>query len=549
MAMLLLVNHPIWAKNFIPGEYIVKVKKGHEKSFLNKQFLLNEGFTYGHKIHTSFADYHLVKSLHKNHLKNELSHIALSGDIEFIEPNYIYSIPKNETITRPEKKRRGQLGDPLFEKQWGLENTGQNDPGGEEGVIGADIRALLAWNVASGSKAIKIAVIDTGVDYHHPDLKDQIWTNEKEANGQAGADDDGNGYIDDIHGYNFADDKPDPMDGHGHGTHCAGVIGATHDNGEGIRGVMKEVTIVPVKFLGDDGSGSLEKALLAIDYATHLNVDIMSNSWGGGSYSQALFDAIKHAADQGILFVAAAGNEAGNNDTVDSYPANYKLPNVISVAAMKSDNTLASFSNYGKNSVHIAAPGNDIISTIPGKDYSVMSGTSMATPHVAGALGLLLAKEGRLPFEQVKERLMFTGRPLSSLKGKIMTGSMLDASNLVNDIRPPHEGPKKENWKTYFLPEVFESTHPYKENSHVTKEFNIPGARYIRLVVTQFDLEAGYDYLRLGNHENASIEKISGTGTDYKSDAVEGSSITVDFFSDRTINKWGFKIDRIEYQE
>ena len=248
-------------------------------------------------------------------------------------------------------------------------------------------------------------MIDTGIDYNHEDLKANSWTNEAEANGKPGVDDDNNGLVDDVHGYDFANKDGDPLDGHGHGTHVSGTIGAIHDNGIGVAGVMADVTMVAVKFLSDAGSGTTADAVLAIDYATSLGVDVMSNSWGGGGRSEALFDAIKRANEKGIIFTAAAGNSSSDNDQSPHYPSNYEVDNVISVAAHTNGDGLASFSSYGRRTVHVAAPGHKILSTVANNSYDVYSGTSMATPHVSGVLGLLLSKEGNLTVAEVKERL------------------------------------------------------------------------------------------------------------------------------------------------
>jgi len=311
---------------------------------------------------------------------------------------------------------------------------------------------------------------------------------------------------------------------------------------------MSDVTIMPIKFLGDDGSGTLEAAVKAIDYATMMNVDLMSNSWGGGGYSQALFDAIKAASDKGIIFTAAAGNESSNNDSTASYPANYALPNVISVAALTAQNGLASFSSYGKSSVHIAAPGQNILSTIPGGKYEMMSGTSMATPHVSGVIGLLLAKEGRMSHELLRDRIEMTGVPVAALRGKTVTASRIDAYNLLTDTRPERSGPKNDSWLSKPLDVAFESDHPYKENSAVKRVITIPGAKYIRVKFAKYELESGYDYVRISDKSSSAVEKVSGAGVDYISEYVEGDTIQLDFISDRSINKWGFKISEIEVQ-
>ena len=253
--------------------------------------------------------------------------------------------------------------------------------------------------------------------------------NEAELNGTEGVDDDGNGYVDDVYGYDFANNDADPMDGHGHGTHCAGVIGAEH-NSTGIAGVMANVQILPVQFLSKSGGGTLEGALKAIDYATSRGVNVMSNSWGGGGRSQALFEAIVRAEKAGIVFVAAAGNERNDNDAKAVYPANYKVANVISVGAMDGKGKKASFSNYGKKTVHVFAPGVDIYSTVTKNRYQKMSGTSMACPHVSGVVGLVMSSEPNLDFTEIKNRLMNTSVESTELSQYTISG-YVDAANAL----------------------------------------------------------------------------------------------------------------------
>lgn len=544
----------------VPGELIVKFKPGvNAKSFFAQKGINSLGIQSKREIKLSYQNLSVVSVGNQKSLKSVIASLKNNPEIEYAEPNYIYSIalvPK--TLTKYKRLEKSPFtdftaaipDDPSFSQLWGMRNTGSNEPQGKAGVEGADINALKAWDLTKGSRSVKIAVIDTGVDYNHPDLQGNVWVNQAELNGKPGVDDDGNGYIDDIHGYDFANNDNDPMDGHGHGTHCSGTIGAVHNNKIGVSGVMNEVTIVPVKFLGDDGSGSLEAAIKAIDYATQLNVDLMSNSWGGGGRSEALLEAIKRASDKGIIFTAAAGNSTSNNDTTPSYPASYQSesPNVVAVAALTAQNDLAYFSSFGRNSVHIAAPGHNILSTVKNGGYEVMSGTSMATPHVSGVLGLLLAKEGRMSHAVMKERLTMTGVPVAALRGKTQTGSRIDAYNLLTDTRPERSGPKNDQWRTVKLDQVFESAHPYADNANMTKTYSFPGAKYIRVKVAKFDLESGYDYVRIADGAGATLEKVTGTGENYTTDYVEGSSVQFNFVSDRSINKWGYKIEEVQVQ-
>ena len=526
------------ANRYVPGEIIVKFKSGvNAKNFFNNKQILALGLSPKREIKLSYQSLNVLSIGSSKSLQSALISLRSNKDVVYAEPNFIYSIalmPQDKVlpIKKLEKSPFADLSatapdDPSFGQLWGIRNTGSNEPQGKAGVEGADVNALKAWDLSTGSHAVRIAIIDTGIDYNHPDLK---------------------GNVDSEHGFNFVNNTKDAMDDHGHGTHCAGTIGAVHDNKVGVAGVMSDVTIIPIKFLDASGSGSLEAAIKSIDYATELNVDLMSNSWGGGGRSEALFEAIKRASDKGIIFTAAAGNSSTNNDTTPSYPASYEVSNVVSVAALTAQNELAYFSSYGRNSVHIAAPGHNILSTVKGGGYEIMSGTSMATPHVSGVLGLLLAKEGRLPHAVMKARLVMTGVPVAGLRGKTQTASRVDAYNLLTDTRPDRSGPASDKWRTVKLDKAFESAHPYKENTKIKSVFRFSGAKYIRVKVAKFDLESGYDYVRVANGAGSTLEKVSGTGVNYTTDYVEGDTVELNFISDRSINKWGYKILEVEVQ-
>jgi subtilisin family serine protease len=531
---------------FVPGEIILALKNGKSaKSFFAKKGdvqMLRE-------IPITNETFYLTTFSGKSDMSEVLEKLNADPDVDFAEPNFIYSIGIPETApVINELLDAANPDDPRFGELWGLVNTGSNEPNGRgAGVVGADINALTAWDITKGSKEVKIAVIDTGIDYRHPDLKENIWTNESELNGKPGVDDDGNGYIDDIHGFDFANNDSDPMDGHGHGTHCSGTIGAVHNNRVGVAGVMGEVTLVAIKFLKDNGSGDSESAIKAIDYATKLNVDLMSNSWGGGSFSEALKRAIQAASDKGIIFTAAAGNASTNNDVSPHYPSNYDVPNVVSVAAVTAQDKIASFSCYGKKTVHVAAPGQNILSTIINNNYDVYSGTSMATPHVSGMLGLLLAKEGRIPHDLMRERAIKTSVPVAAMKNKTVSGGRMNAYNLLTDTRPDRDEPDPSLWRRIRLELPFESDHPYRDGVKVSRKIHVPGARYLRIVVSQYELEAGYDLVTVINSSNGEeVDKISGKGTDYVSGYATGDTMEVIFTSDVSVNKWGFNISSIE---
>src|SRR5918911_192110 len=309
--------------------------------------------------------------------------------------------------------------DPMFDDQWSLDNHGTR--GGKEG---ADISAVKAWTKTQGSRKVVVAVLDTGVDYTHRDLVSNIWT--RPASVPAYHDDE-LGSFDDAHGFDASDMDGDPMDDNGHGTHCAGIVGAEGDNNDGIAGVNWKVEIMPLKFLDANGTGTVKDAIECINYAIDrkkagVNLRVISASWGSTMYSRALEDAIRRAGDEGILFVAAAGNSATDNDRRQHYPSGYNLPNVISVAALTRQDELAKFSNWGVKSVHIAAPGAEILSTWPNNQYEEHSGTSMATPEVSGVAALILSVNPDMQLKELRERLLASVDKLPALDGRVATG-------------------------------------------------------------------------------------------------------------------------------
>jgi hypothetical protein len=320
--------------------------------------------------------------------------------------------------------------DPRFSELWGMHNTGQSG-----GTVDADIDAPEAWDIGTGSNEVVVAVIDTGVDYTHPDLAGNMWTNEAELNGTPGLDDDGNGYIDDIYGYDFCNYDGNPMDDHYHGTHCAGTIGGIGDNSEGVAGVCWDVRIMALKFLDSGGSGWTSDAILCVDYSRIMGANLSSNSWGGGGYSQGLKDAIDAAGAAGMLFVAAAGNSNVNTDTSPHYPSSYDCASLISVMATNRTDAKSSFSNYGLISVDLGAPGSDILSCKPGSSYQYLSGTSMATPHVAGACALLWSMNLEMTNSEVKDILIRTVD--ATLPGLCVSGGRLNLYNAILETKAP----------------------------------------------------------------------------------------------------------------
>ncbi|KAB2948343.1 MAG: cell surface protein [Candidatus Methanoperedens nitroreducens] len=391
-----------------PGELLVKyTKKLPKKDFEN--FYKSQNITLI-KDYPKIG-YHLIR-VDESRLENTIESLSRSNKFENTEPNYIVKALKTPN-------------DPRFNKLWAMNNTGQTG-----GIPDADIDALQAWDISTGSKEVIVAVIDTGVDYTHEDLAGNMWTNPGEIQGN-GIDDDNNGFVDDYYGWDFAYDDNNPMDVYFHGTHVSGTIGGAGNNGKGVAGVSWDVSIMAVKFIGDDGWGYTSDAIEAINYATMMGADIMSNSWGGGEYSSALEAAIRAADEAGILFVAAAGNWAKDTDQYPNYPSGYDVPNVISIAATDKNDHLADFSNYGVLTVDLGAPGVDILSSVPGNSYSLYSGTSMAAPHVSGAAALLKAFNPSLTHLGIKNILMKSVDPLPSLYGKTVTGGRLNVQKAL----------------------------------------------------------------------------------------------------------------------
>jgi serine protease len=349
--------------------------------------------------------------------------LSARPDVVFAEPNFIVYATLTPT-------------DPSFGQLWGLQNTGQSI-GGVNGTPGADISAVSAWNITTGSTSNVVGVVDTGIDYTHPDLAANVWSAPfafsvtiagQTINCVAGT-----------HGFNAITNTCDPKDDNNHGTHVSGTIGAVGNNALGVVGVNWTASIMGVKFLDKNGSGSTSNAINAIEFAIQAkanfgagaNVRVLSNSWGGGGFSQALLDEINAANAKDMLFVAAAGNNGTNNDTTPFYPAVYDAPNVVAVAATDNSDARASWSNYGAATVDLGAPGVNVLSTIIGGAYDYFSGTSMATPHVSGAAALVLSKCTGLGTAALRDTILSNVDPNSSLAGNTVTGGRLNVNKAL----------------------------------------------------------------------------------------------------------------------
>lgn len=405
----------------MPNEILVKFKDGFSESKKMNALLKISGKV-SEKIYTKtmerFGNKEGIYLVHTPLTALEaISKMKGSAEVAYAEPNYIY---QHDAVSNDTYYTNGSL--------WGM-----------MGNFGSSADA--AWkNGHTGSKSVFVGVIDEGAMFNHTDLNGNFWTNTFDP--VDGKDNDNNGYVDDVHGWDFADNDNTTFDGTAddHGTHVSGTIGAKGGNGTGVAGVNWAVTIISAKFLGNRG-GTTANAIKAVDYITDLkarhglNIVATNNSWGGGGFSQGLEDAIERANAGDILFVAAAGNDGNNIDATASYPAGYPNANIISVAAIDVNGNLASWSNYGKTTVDIGAPGVNIYSTLPAKQgkniassYGSYSGTSMATPHVTGAAALYASTHSGATAAQIKSAILSSAILTSSLSGKCVTGGRLNVS-------------------------------------------------------------------------------------------------------------------------
>ncbi len=340
-------------------------------------------------------------------------------NVLYASPNYIIRIdggifPPRDLPGNP-GGGEGKFKDPLFYRSYGVR------------LIGAE----KSWDSFTiGSSEVIVGVIDTGIDYTHEDLASNVWKNPKEIPNN-GIDDDNNGFIDDIYGWNFVNNTNNPIDDNRHGTHVSGTIGAVAGNNLGTIGVSPKISMMACKFLDNEGQGTTKAAIDAISYAVSNGAKILNNSWGGHGFSPLLLDTIKAAERMGVLVVAAAGNWNENNDERPVYPASFDAANVISVAATDQRDRKADFSNYGKNTVDLGAPGVVIYSTLPLNRYGNSDGTSMAAPHVSGAAALILAYKPHLSAYDLKNVILNSVDPLNSLRGVTVTEGRMNVYNAM----------------------------------------------------------------------------------------------------------------------
>jgi thermitase len=392
------------APKYAKDRLIVRFRGGTLKSHIEAAHAVVKA----RSIHTFRAsgDLEVVRLPKGTQLEAALRFFRKDPAVLYAEPDYVVHTLQNPVTP----------DDPRFGELWGLQK----------------IQAPQVWGITTGSPQVVVAVIDTGVDYNHQDLSANMFRNPLDCNSN-GIDDDGNGYVDDCYGIDAANGDSNPTDDFGHGTHVAGTIGAAGNNGVGVVGVNWQVKLLACKFINSNGLGYTSDAIKCLDYVATMkergvNIVATNNSWGGEDPSQALQDAIDAQRQRGILFITAAGNGASDNDSNPQYPASYDLPNVIAVAATNNNvnEPLAPFSNFGRHSVHLGAPGNQVLSTTPGNSYSVFGGTSMAAPHVTGVVALLKAADPSRDWRALRNLVIGAGDPLPSLATTI-SGRRLNA--------------------------------------------------------------------------------------------------------------------------
>jgi len=417
-------------RDYAPSELLVKFKAGVPTYVMSE---IHRGV--GARVLKTFrADprLHHVSIPKSWDLEKALAYYQTRADVQYAQPNLIYHITGTHvTSTTP--------NDPYFGYQWAWLNTGQTN-----GTPGADTHAAAAWGMGHGRFTVVVATIDTGMDYLHPDLALNTWTNPQEAGANCtdGIDNDGNGFIDDCRGWNFVANNNDPRDDNGHGTHVAGTIGAQGNNALGVTGANWDVQILPIKCFDSQGAGTTAQAISGIDYALQNGARILNNSWGANGNDPALLDAIKRAETAGALFTAAAGNSGTDDDVTPFYPCSYSSAlftgtvtpptNILCVAETDANDDLALTSNYGETTVHMGAPGVAILSTFLNQSYTFFDGTSMSTPHVTGAAALLKGCKASLTLPAIRQILLDTARPVTDLKGKTSTDGVVDYEGAIN---------------------------------------------------------------------------------------------------------------------
>lgn len=527
-------------KDYVPGEWIIETRQVVSDAELKDQFLAASFF---HAEEIEFESFQTDPFLKLVKVDPQLDLNHWLGTLD--DQSLVRTVERNSLLTtyaQPLSK------DPDFGKQWGHHNGGQINSTGETGVKGADSGLLPVWKKGIlGSKKIIVAVIDTGIEWSHPDLKENIYTNPGEAGALAnnGVDDDNNGFVDDTHGWNFASNDWDSRDDHYHGTHCAGIIGAVKDNGIGIAGVSPLVSLLPIKFLDAKGRGTAKGSIESINYARLMGAHVINASWGGRTENQLLKSAIEKAHAANIIFVAAAGNNKSDNELIPSFPANYDIDNIISVAATNNRDRLASFSNWSRNLVDVAAPGDQIYSTVIDGKYKFASGTSMAAPYVSGAIALMKSYHPNWSMDEIIQRVIRSSDSVNPLRRKSVSGGRLNIYNAIFGIFPDKELPVESEWKTADF--VVETPHPYAVNQKYEYRIHYPGAKFVRAIFDVIDIEEKWDKIYFSEPRSTDFGLVSGLHRNWVSDYAFGDTLLIRLESDVIKTGWGFKISKIQY--
>lgn len=424
LALLLIAADLAFAQEYVPGEVIVRMKNADPassggglsaKTAGSKGFRLKAQWNGMNMAHFTVSKGQTVESA--------IAELQQDPNVLYAEPNYIYRIS----------------GDT------GLQQTFSSDEvhataatsAGNGMATGAAIDLQQTWSrPVTGADRPVVAILDTGLDVQHPVFvnSQSIWQNGREIAGN-GIDDDGNGYVDDVNGWDFVTNSGALSDTEGHGTHVAGIVLSVDQNIFASSLQRSRIRLMPLRFMDSNGVGSTSNAIKAIYYAVNNGASVINNSWGGNSYSSALNEAIAYSYSKGVAVISAAGNSGTNNDAAPVYPANYDVPNVISVAATTDKDTLATFSNFGANSVHLGSPGVLILSTLPGGKFGTMSGTSMATPFVAGTAAQMKVDSPQMLGYQLKKILLTHGNSADALTGRVTTAARLNANAAVSFAR------------------------------------------------------------------------------------------------------------------
>jgi thermitase len=547
-ALLLIILNPLEAHS-APTRWLLKTK--HPKELQALAPILGTSFSNTRLLQ---ADSRLIAftASQEDLQKSLLSSFADS--IAWIEPvSQLRALPISQSL---EPKRAAPTPPPApglpddkgMPFLWGMYNWGQKDVEGRIGRKGSDIAVLPLWAQGlTGSHEVIVGVVDTGIDWKHPELAPNLFVNSSEIDGNR-VDDDRNGYVDDVIGWNSIKRSGKSQDDQGHGTHCAGTIGAIGNNKNGVAGVVWNVRLMPLKFLNSNGYGSTEDAIEAIAYGRKMGVQILNNSWGGDTYSRGLEEEIERTRDAGILFVAAAGNDGSDNDRTPKYPASYAISNILTVAATNNQDQLTGFSNYGALSVHVAAPGLFITSTTRGQSYDNMSGTSMAAPHVSGAAALLKSVHPQWSASEIRDRLIRSSQPVPSLRRKVQARGRVHVSNALLGVFPDSADPAPSEWRSSAL--SLESAHPLRANKTVDFPIEVKGARAVRVHFERVAIEDPFDRFEILTPEGDPLEVIAGAQKlDWTSEWAPGSRILVRVKANSDTPSFGFIARAVEWVE